>query len=167
MADEIDKIPEKVRWDVATKALTGSYAAISKAMKDAAGQKKFEEFNGPFWFEAGKGAKAFADGLGLTATNAVDIEKIGHLMAKVAMGPEFEFEVVEATDDRCVGRTTHCPWHNRWKEQGIDFDICGVGHQNWGAGTTESLNPDFTFKLTKNMLHGDPHCEWVVERKKK
>jgi hypothetical protein len=28
------------------------------------------------------------------------------------------------------------------------------------------LNPHFTFKLTKNMLLGDPHCEWVVERKK-
>jgi len=28
------------------------------------------------------------------------------------------------------------------------------------------LNPNFTFRLTKNMLLGDPHCEWVVERKK-
>lgn len=33
-------------------------------------------------------------------------------------------------------------------------------------GAVESLNPDFTFKLTKNMVRGDAHCEWVVERKK-
>jgi len=46
------------------------------------------------------------------------------------------------------------------------MDTCGVGHQAWGDGATESLNPNFTFKLTKNILHGDSHCEWVVERKK-
>lgn len=40
------------------------------------------------------------------------------------------------------------------------------GHQRWGEGAAESLNPDFTFKLTKNMVAGDSHCEWVVERKK-
>ena len=82
------------------------------------------------------------------------------------MGPEFVFEVVEATNDRCVGRTTQCPWHRRWKEQGVDFDTCGVGHQRWGDGAVESLNPNFTFRLTKNMVRGDSHCEWVVERKK-
>jgi hypothetical protein len=62
--------------------------------------------------------------------------------------------------------TTECPWHKRWKEQGLDMDTRGAGHQAWGEGATESLNPNFTFKLTKNMLHGDSHCEWVVERKK-
>lgn len=67
-----------------------------------------------------------------------------HLLAKASMGPEFEFEVVEATKDRCVGRTTKCPWHRRWKEQSVDFDTCGVGHQRWGDGACEALNPDFT-----------------------
>jgi hypothetical protein len=35
-----------------------------------------------------------------------------------------------------------------------------------GEGATESLNPNFTFRLTKNMVGGDSHCEWVVEQKK-
>jgi len=90
---------------------------------------------------------------------------VTHLLAKASMGPEFEFEVVEATADRCVGRTTHCPWHKRWQEQGVDFDTCSVGHQRWGDGAADSLNPNFTFKLTKNMVRGDSHCEWVIERK--
>jgi hypothetical protein len=166
MADAIDRIPEKTRWEIATKGLTGAYIAISKALKDAAGQEKFEEFNGALWFKAGKGAKEFANGLGLPTESARDIEEVTHLLAKASMGPEFGFEVVEDSKDRCVGRTTQCPWHKRWKEQGVDFDTCGAGHQNWGAGATQSLNPAFTFKLTKNMLHGDPYCEWVVERKK-
>jgi L-2-amino-thiazoline-4-carboxylic acid hydrolase len=166
MAKSIDAIPEKARWEFATKGLTGAYIAISNALKQAAGQKKFEEFNGPLWHAAGKGAKEFAANFGLPAETPGDVEAIIHLMAKAAMGPEFVFEVVESTKDRCVGKTTQCPWHKRWKEQGVDFDTCGVGHQNWGDGAVESLNPNLTFKLTKNMLHGDSHCEWVVERKK-
>ncbi len=132
MADMIEKIPEKTRWEIATKGLTGAYIAISKALKQAVGQKQFEEFN----------------------------------LAQASMGPEFVFEVVESTKDRCVGKTSQCPWHKRWKEQGVDFNTCGVGHQKWGEGAAESLNPNFTFKLTKNMLLGDAYCEWVVERKK-
>ena len=166
MADKIDQIPENVRWEMATKGLTGAYAAISKAFKEALGQEKFEEFNGPLWYEAGKGAKEFADNLGMATDNAADIEAATHLLAKASMGPEFEFDVVEATGDRCVARTTQCPWHKRWKEQNQGFDSCGVGHQRWGDGAVESLNPDFTFKLTKNMVRGDAHCEWVIERKK-
>ena len=95
-----------------------------------------------------------------------DVEAVMHVMAQAAMGPEFVFQVVESTKDRCVGRTTECPWHKRWKEQGLDMDTCGAGHQAWGAGAAESLNPNFTFTLTKNMVRGDSHCEWVVERKK-
>ena len=166
MPDKIETIPEKTRWEIATKGLTGSYIAISNALKQAVGQKKFEEFNGSLWYEAGKGAKGFADTLGLATEDASDIEEATHLLAKASMGPEFVFEIVEATKDRCVGKTTQCPWHKRWKEQGVDFDTCGVGHQRWGDGAAESTNPNFTFKLTKNMLHGDSHCEWVVERKK-
>lgn len=166
MADTIDAIPEKTRWEIATRGLTGAYIALSNAFKQVAGQKGFDEFNGPLWYAAGKGAKEFAAGVGLATESAADIENVTHLMAKAAMGPEFVFEVVESTKDRCVGKTTECPWHKRWKEQGLDMDTCGVGHQKWGEGAVESLNPNFTFKLTKNMLHGDSHCEWVIERKK-
>jgi hypothetical protein len=166
MADQIESIPEKTRWAIATLGLTGAYIAISNALKQAVGQKGFDEFNGPLWYQAGKGAKEFAATLGLPTETASDIEAVAHLLAKTSMGPEFKFEIVESTNDRCVGTTTECPWHKRWKEQGLDMDTCSAGHQAWGTGATESLNPNFTFKLTKNMVRGDSHCEWVVERKK-
>lgn len=166
MADTIDKVPEQSRWEIATRGLTGAYSAISKALRQALGQKGFEDFNGPLWYAAGSGAKEFADTYKLPTETASDVEAATHMLALAAMGPEFEFEVVEAGKDRCVGRTTQCPWHKRWKEQGIDFDSCGVGHQRWGDGAVESLNSQFSFRLTKNMLRGDSHCEWVVERKK-
>lgn len=166
MSDKIDAIPAQARWEIATKGLTGAYIAISNALQKAVGQQKFDDFNGPLWREAGKGGKQFAESLGLATETAGDVESVIHLMAQASMGPEFVFEIVESTKDRCVGKTTQCPWHKRWKEQGLTMDTCGAGHQNWGTGVAESVNPDFTFKLTKNMLHGDSHCEWVVERKK-
>ena len=166
MANTIEAIPENTRWEIATKGLTGAYIAISNALKQAVGQKKFEEFNGALWYEAGEGAKEFTDAHALPTKGGSDVEAAVHLLAKASMGPEFVFEVVESTKDRCVGKTTQCPWHKRCKEQGLTMDICGVGHQRWRDGATESVNPNFTFKLTKNMMHGDPHCEWVVERKK-
>ena len=167
MPDKIDTIPENTRWELATKGLTGAYIAISNALKQAVGQKKFDEFNGPLWHEAGKGAKEFAASFGLATENAGDVKAVIHLLAKASMGPEFQFQIVEATKDRCVGTTTECPWHKRWKEQGLNMDTCSAGHQAWGDGAAESLNPNFTFKLTKNMVRGDSHCEWVVERTKK
>ena len=166
MAKTIDVVPEKTRWEIATNGLTGAFIAMSNALKQAVGQKGFDEFNGPLWYAAGKGAKDFASSFGLPTENAADLENVTHLMAKAAMGPEFVFEVVETTADKCVGTTTECPWHKRWKEQGLDMDTCGAGHQKWGEGAIESMNPNFTFKLIKNMVRGDAHCEWVVERKK-
>jgi hypothetical protein len=82
-------------------------------LQQAVGQKRFEEFNGWLWYEAGKGAKEFADTLGLATKTAGDVEGAMHLLAKASMGPEFVLEIVESTKDRCVGKTTQCPWHKR------------------------------------------------------
>ncbi len=40
MSDRIDTIPEKARWEIATKGLTGVHIAISNALQQAVGQKK-------------------------------------------------------------------------------------------------------------------------------
>ena len=150
MANPIEAIPEKTRWEIAAKGLTGAYIAISNALKEALGQKKFEEFNGSLWYGGRKGSEGICcHTLGLAAEDAGDVEGVTHLLAQASMGPEFVFEVVESTKDRCVGKTTQCPWHKRWKEQGVDFDTCGVGHQRWGDGAVESLNPNFTFRLPR------------------
>jgi hypothetical protein len=75
VANTIDAIPEKTRWEIATKGLTGAYIAISNALKQASGQKGFDEFNGPLWYEAGKGAKEFASSFGLATESAGEIGK--------------------------------------------------------------------------------------------
>ena len=165
MTEALKKIPAETRWAIATKGLTGATIAYAKALKEGIGEEKFNAFIKALWFEAGKGAKEFADNLGLPADNAGDLEAVAELFAITAMGPECKFEVVEATADRCVGKASMCPWCERGKEMGLDFDFCNAGHQGWGDGVIEALNPNFKFNLTKNMVRGDAHCEWVIERK--
>ena len=166
MAESIEKVPAETRWEIATKGLTGACMALINAFKGAVSQDKFDEFQVGLWSQAGKGAKELADTLGLASESSRDIGEVMELLAITSMGPEFKFEVVEATEDRCVGRTAMCAWHERWKELGLEDDFCTSGHQGYGDGAVESLNPNFTFTLTKNMQRGDPYCEWVVERKK-
>ena len=78
MSANIESIPEKTRWEIATKGLTGAYIAISNALKQAVGQQKFEEFNGALWYQAGTGAKEFAASLGLPTETAGDVHDERH-----------------------------------------------------------------------------------------
>lgn len=161
-----DKITMEQKWGLATEALTGAYIATAKALKESVGQQGFDEFARALWSEAGKGIKAFASSAGLPTGTPEEIETACQVMAKASMGPEFAFQIVEATADRCVARATGCPWHKRSQEQGVDFDSCGAGHQSWGEAVVASVNPSFEFKLSKNMNCGDSYCEWTIERKK-
>ena len=166
MAEGIEKVPAEARWQIATKGLTASSAAFSAAFKEAVGEEKHNEFAKALWYEAGKGAKEFAASFGLPARTAGEIDEVSRLLALASMGPELELQVVETSDDRCVVQATQCPWRNRAKESGIEWDICTAGHQSWGNGCVESLNANFVFSLTKNMQCGDLCCEWIIERKK-
>ena len=165
MTEAIDMIPAETRWAIATKGLTGALVAYGDALRDAIGEEKYNAFIEALWYEAGKGIKEFADNLGLPTDTARELETASELFAMAGIGPEYKFEIVEATADRCVGKTTLCPWCERSKEFGLDYDICTTGHQAWGDGVIEALNPNFILTLTKNMVRGDAHCEWVIERK--
>jgi hypothetical protein len=166
MVEGLKKVPEEARWQLATKGLTGAIVAYSAALKDAIGEEKYKEFATELWGEAVKGAKEFADTFGMPAVTSEDINEVLSVLASASMGPEFEFKVAESSDDKCVGWATKCPWHERSKELGVKWDYCTAGHTSWGKGCVESLNSDFDFSLTKNMQRGDPHCEWIIERKK-
>ena len=166
MTEAIDKIPEKMRWEIATKGLTGAYTAIANALKDAVGENKYNEFNRPLWYEAGKGAKELVDSLGLKAETAEDIAAIFELATVASMGPEMKWEIVESSEDKCVTKNVKCPWHERFKELSLSFDFCSSGHQRWCEGVCDSLNPNFTATLTKIMTRGDAYCETIIERKK-
>lgn len=166
MTEPIEKIPAEVRWQIAGKGLTGACMAVANSLRQAVGEEKYNEVMRALWYQAGKGVKEFIEAFGLPVRDARQIEEAAQLAALASMGAEFKFEVVEASQDRCVERVSKCPWYERAKEQGIGFDLCTFGHGSWGEGIVESANPDFTYRISKSMPRGAPHCEVIIERKK-
>jgi hypothetical protein len=166
MTKQIEKIPPETRWQIATKGLTGAFMACANALRLAVDEAKYNEVIAELWFQAGKSVKELVDAFGVPVGDARQINEAMTLAGQVGMGPELEVEFAEATQDRCIGRVSKCPWYERSKELGIDGRFCRVGHQRWGDGIIESTNPDFAFNITKTMPAGDPYCEVIIERKK-
>ena len=166
MADRIDGISREDKMGSCDAKYDRRIHRNFRCVAESGGTEGIRSVQWAVLVSGGERGEEFAKTTGMAAESAPEIEEVTHLMAKVAMGPEFAFEIVESSKDKCVGRAMECPWRKRSKEQGLDFDSCGAGHQNWGDGAVESLNPDFSFKLLKNMNRGDAYCEWVIERKK-
>ena len=166
MAGEIEKVPAETRWIIATQGLTGVIVAIAKVLRDVVGQEKYNEIWPQIWAEAGKGSKQVADAFGLAGGDAKSAAETVMLVSVVAMGPELKFEFVEATAERAVLRGTGCPWWNRLKELGIEFDPCSLADPAYCDAFAKSLNPKVSVSLTKALPRGDSYCEWVYELQK-
>ena len=163
MTETLEKVPGETRWAIASQTLTGASMAADKALLDVVGREQYEAINSQIWAEGGKAAKQIADNLGLTVEDPQSAAETLMTVATVAMGPEFEFETVEATADRAVVQCTNCPWWNRTQEMGISDDLCSCGDAAFVGALLNSLNPQVGVTLTKAMPRGDAHCEWVYE----
>ncbi len=166
MAIGVEKIPAENRWAIATQALTGATVVTSKALRDVLGHEKYNEILGQIWAEQGKAGKQIADALGLSGGDAKSAAETAQLVTVVAMGPEFDFETVEATAEKAVIRSTGGPWWNRFNQLGISEDLCSAGCAVYWDALAKSLNPKLTVSLTKAMPRGDPYCEWVFQLQK-
>lgn len=166
MAQTVEKVPAETRWTMATRALTGAIAAAGDVLRDTVGQEKFDEIWAEIWAEQGKASKEIVEALGLGGDDAKSVAETVQIVGLVTMGPEYEFETVESTEQKAVIRTTVCPWWNRFKERGTSEAFCPDADLAWCDAIGKSLNPKMTVSLTKAMPRGDSYCEWVWELQK-
>ncbi len=162
----VAEIPAESRWTIATQGLTGAYVATVKAMLDAVGRDKYNEMMAQIWAEAGKSSKQIADAIGMAGDDAQSAVQTGILVCIASMGPEFEFEITEATAEKAVFKFHECQWYNRMKELGISDDICTAACPAYWNGLAKSFNPKLIANLAKAMPLGDPFCEIVHELQK-
>jgi len=165
-ADVVAKIPAETRWTITAQGLTGAYVATIKAMLDAVGREKFDEIMTYIWTEGGKSTKQIADALSLTGHDAKSAAEATRLVIIASMGPEFEFEVIEATAEKALFRWHQCQWCNRMKELEIPDDLCSAGCNTYWDSSVKSFNPQLTASLNKSMPLGAPYCEHVVTLQK-
>ena len=105
----------------------------------------------------------------ISVKDAIGAAKLRIVVATLQSGPEMETEIVEATPERTVVRTTKCGLWERYKECELDPElaVCDVGHQAVVETGLKRVNLKITHKLTKAMSRGDPYCEDVFELKDK
>lgn len=161
--DAVRQIPAEARWTMATQGLTGTYVATVKGMLDAIGQEEYNAIMVRIWSEAGRSSGEAAGDVGLSGDDATSAAEAARKVSIASMGPEFVFEVTEATPERAVFRYHECQWWNRMKESGITDDLCSAACPAYWNSAVKSFNPKLTAHLSKAKPWGDTYCEHVCK----
>ena len=163
--EKLAKVSLEARLEIATKGLTGVLNAYGLALKTALGDEKFMEFEQALFREAGRSAKPIVDAFGLTANTVKDFAETISCIGTICFGPGYQSRIVEAGENRCVGRTKMCPIRDRMVEVGItEDDSCAKKHKQYVEGLLEALNLGFAFQVTNHMIGGGSYCEWSVSK---
>ena len=161
----INDIPAEVCWEIATKAANSQSVVYDMLVRQIIGDKIDEIWNA-IMTEGGKESRAMAQSLGLPVSNAVEIDSTLDIISAIILGPELKGEILEANEDRAIGKITGCPMLNAHRNIGYGPTAGTPAHcQAFCQSAVESLNPRYTMKYTKRMCTGDPHCEYAVELK--
>jgi hypothetical protein len=166
MEFSVDQVPAEARWAMATKGLTGALTAYQNVMLNMAGREKYDEIMGQIWGQIGKMSAEMTKASGMEGGNAQSAALAFASSVMIAMGPEYQIEVVEASEDRTVMKVTECPFWNRIGEFGIAEDLLTAGDNAFCKNFVETLNPNISMKHGSRMHLGATHCEWIFEKKK-
>ena len=177
----LEKIPAEKRWEMTVKLLTVLNVLLARKTKDSLGMgegfiapvmgfEKYLEISAKMWAEDGRRFLPWVkERFNIPIEDAIGVAKFCMVVAWFNSGPEQKFELVEATPERVVLRTTRCAWWERYKELfpviypelTTCVECCKA---NFEAGL-KAINPKITYKLTKVIGWGDPYCECVFEFK--
>jgi hypothetical protein len=100
--------------------------------------------------------------------DAIGAAKLDIVAMLLWVGPDYTIEIVEATSERVVIRTTRCPLWEVYVELKVHPELtvgCHGAHQTACEEGLKAVNPKLTCKFTKARGWGDPYCEWVLEFK--
>ncbi len=181
MVEELlEKIPPEKRWAITTRFLsTLSILRGSRIMPSVLGME--EGVLAPVWgWEKwveiherlnNEGAKIIfpwvKERFNIPVEDALGAAKLNIVVAEFFCGPEQEYELIEATKEKTVDKTTKCIWHEMFNEFEVDPELRAMCHgcEGWVVEGIKSVNPKIAFKLTKAMPRGDSYCEFVFKFK--
>lgn len=163
--EKLARVPLEARMEITSKNLSGAMNAYGLALKKALGDEKYQEFEQALFYEAGRSAKPIVDGFELAAHTVEDFAETISCIGTICFGPGYQSRIVEAGQNRCVGRTKSCPIRDRMVEAGITEDSsCQEKHKRYVEGLLDALNLDFAFEVTNHMATGESYCQWSVSK---
>ena len=175
----LENIPAEKCWAITAKILTTLFALRVIPTRPLLGRgegiispilgwEKHEEIQEKIFGEHGKRFIPWVkETLNIPVEDAVGAAKLVIVAATLLMGPQLQYEIVEATRERAVLRRTQCVWIERSKECEADTELltCSPAHQANSEEGLKAINPKLTYKLTKAIPWGDSYCEEVIEFK--
>jgi hypothetical protein len=88
-----------------------------------------------------------------------DIHTIGVICALGNLFFGIDAKEVDHTDEKIEYVCKECQWQN------APAGLCLMGH-NWAKQYIKAVNPNYELTLTQLMPNNDPHCAWVIEKRK-
>ncbi len=142
-------------------ALVYAYTLLVKnLMEQGVELEKVKKASDSVWAILGQQA---AEQMKLIFGETVNIEALQQTgqMAASVHGIEFSETI---TDNEIQSEYVKCPWQeaNLALNMPSDWRVCPSGHLAFTESMFNGLNPNATFKLTKNMPSGDQICEGVT-----
>jgi len=176
----LEKIPPDKRWEIAAKTIwrfwvlrgdkifAPSLARGEGIIAPVLGKEKWIEINQMMIREGGRTFYPWLqETFDIPVEDAVGAAKLYIVAAILFTGPEFKFEIIEATRERAVIRITKCPLWDGYEELEVipEVRVGDDGHQSWVEVGFKAVNPKLTHKFTKAREKGDPYCEAIIEFK--
>jgi hypothetical protein len=179
MAEELlKKIPAETRWEINAKIMSTLFVIRGEKIVAPAlgkgegiishlwGADKWKEIHVKIFGDAGRQLMSwFKEMFNIPVEDAIGAAKLANVAATLLQGPEWNFEIVEATPERVVNRITKCVWMERYREFGVDpaFIPCVSGCPAWHQQGFNATIPKLACKTIKQMPKGDPFCEYIYE----
>jgi hypothetical protein len=162
---DIKDIPAEDRWKIATKAANTRTVVSDMLVRQIIGDK-IDDIWEVIYSKGGQGSKAIAESFKLPASNAIEVNDAFIIAATIILGPELKADVLEANEDRVIGKVLYCPLLNANRNVGSPTKNSHSHCLAYCQNSVESLNPHYTLSNSKRMCLGDPYCEYAIELKK-
>jgi hypothetical protein len=101
----------------------------------------------------------------LPRDNAAHLVQTLGVISVILFGPEFETRFIEGFPEEAVIRLTECAMFREESDQGISPSQVNGVCQAYVRHAIESLNPEFTVRISRARCRGDSFCEMVIARK--
>jgi len=159
------KIPEEVRWRLASAMVSRLPAAYDAAFRPALGQR-YDEIEQEIWMELAGSACTAARDLALPVRTAKDLASTLFTILTIFFGPQFSGEALEVALDRAVIIVKRCPFHDAAMGAAGDGN-CPVFRRCMAFALTAVplLNKEYSARFVRTLCTGDRQCEITIEKK--
>ena len=130
--------------------------ASFRALAERFGAEEAMEILRPHLEKIGEPSPIFAEMMGITGNDAIAIASLFCLYEQEVL--KVEGKVTEASPDRVVKQSYQCPF------QSLSPGFCQA-FTCVAEGMSKAINPVYKVTTTKTMTAGEPHCEWIIEKR--